>query len=160
MVPRSTLDVDLVRELEAGHVAAFVTLLEADFYVDGDMIRDAILRRASFNLIHLATMVKVAVFIRKNRPWDVAAFARSLQKPLDSSSGARDFCLTTAEDIILHKLEWYRLAGGVSERQWKDVLGVVAVQRPVLDMSYLARWGSTLGLDALWQRALAEAPAI
>lgn len=156
-VPRSTLDVDLVCELDAGRVSAFVAALDADYYVDGDMIRDAILRRASFNLVHLATMVKVDVFIRKNGPWDVAAFARVVRRPLDTAPGARAFDLTTAEDIILHKLEWYRLGGGVSERQWKDVLGVIAVQRPALDLDYLGRWAATLGLDDLWTRALAEA---
>ena len=159
-VPRSTLDVDLVCELPSSRVDAFVAALEADFYVDGDMIRDAIDRRASFNLVHLATMVKIDVFLRKERPWDVAAFARTLRRPLEGSPGARDFDLTTAEDIILHKLDWYRLGNEISERQWKDVLGVVAVQRPVLDMAYLERWAKALGLEVLWARALAEAPSI
>ncbi len=156
-VPRSTLDVDLVCDLPAGRIAPFVAKLERDYYIDADMIADAIRRRASFNVVHLATMVKVDVFIRKDQPWDVEAFSRSVRKPLDVAPGAREFDLTTAEDIILHKLGWYREGGGVSERQWHDVLGVIAVQRAALDWPYLERWASALGLGGLLDRARREA---
>lgn len=155
-VPRTTLDVDLVCRLRPGDVASFVRALEGTYYVDGEMIRDAIGREASFNVIHLATMIKVDVFIAKSRPWDQVAFARHVHKPLDVEPGARAFELTTAEDIVLHKLEWYRLGGEISERQWKDVLGVLSVQGSSLDLDYLREWASNLGLDALLERALNE----
>lgn len=158
-VPRTTLDVDLVCRLRPRDVASFVVVLEGAYYVDGDMIRDAIRREASFNVIHLATMIKVDVFIAKSRPWDQVAFARHMQKPLDVEAGARAFELTTAEDIVLHKLEWYRLGGEISERQWGDVLGVLSVQGGSLDLDYLRKWASNLGLAALLERALQERQA-
>ena len=156
-VPRSTLDVDLVCDLRPGQIAPLIAKLERDYYIDADMIAEAIARRASFNVVHLATIVKVDVFIRKDAPWDVEAFSRSVRKPLDVAAGAREFDITTAEDIILHKLGWYREGGGVSERQWLDVLGVIAVQRTVLDWPYLERWATTLGLRDLFDRARREA---
>ena len=67
--------------------------------------------------------------------------------------------MTTAEDIVLHKLEWYRLGGGVSERQWQDVLGVFRVQGATLDRAYLERWASDLGVADLLARAIREATA-
>ena len=122
------------------------------------MIRDAIRRRSSFNVIHLATMMKVDVFILKDRAFDQAAFARSTASTLDEHQ-RRVYPLTTAEDIVLHKLEWYRLGGGVSERQWQDVLGVFRVQGATLDRAYLERWASDLGVADLLARAIREATA-
>ena len=74
---------------------------------------DAVSRESSCNLIHLETMLKVDLFIRRSRPFEEAAFERSARRPLDPAPGAREFDLTTAEDIVLHKLEWFR-AGGAS----------------------------------------------
>lgn len=155
-VGRSTLDIDVVADLPLAQVDALVGRLGEAYYVDADMIRDAIRRRASFNVIHLATMMKVDVFILKARPFDREAFTRVTRSPLDEHD-ARAFPLTTAEDIVLHKLEWYRLGGGVSGRQWEDVLGVLRVQGAALDRDYLGRWARELAVDDLLERAFAEA---
>jgi hypothetical protein len=71
--------------------------------------------------------------------------------------GSREFDLATAEDMILRKLDWYRKGGGISERQWTDVIGVLRVQFVALDFAYLERWATLLDLDALLVRARAEA---
>lgn len=155
-VARTTLDIDLVADLRAAHVAPFVERLEADYYVDADMIRDAIRRRASFNVIHLATMMKVDVFVLGARPFDRVAFGRVINEPLGDDR-ERIFPLTTAEDIVIHKLDWYRLGGGVSERQWADVLGVLKLQGDALDRAHLAHWAEEIGVTDLLERALAEA---
>jgi hypothetical protein len=153
-VPRSTLDVDLVCELEDSHVSAFTKRLEDAFYVDRDMIRDAIRRRASFNVIHLATMMKVDVFVRGDGAFDREVFARSSTKSLEQ--GTREFDLTTAEDLVLRKLEWFRLGRELSERQWSDILGVLRVQGDAIDQEYLRRWAPELGVADLLERALSE----
>jgi hypothetical protein len=152
-VPRSTLDVDISCELERPQARAFVTSLGAAYYADEGMVLEAIASRASFNVIHLATMLKVDVFIRKDTPFERASFERVVQKQLES--GGRSFDFTSAEDIILHKLLWYELGERVSERQWQDVVGVIAVQRASLDVSYLRRWAASLNVEELLERALA-----
>lgn len=154
-VPRSTLDVDISCELRAGQAAAFAAALGSSYYVDPDMIRDAVNRRASFNLIHLSTMLKIDVFIRKETPFEQESFERFVTLPLEE--GGRAFAVTTPEDIILHKLDWYRLGGGISERQWKDVLGVISVQRAALDLAYMRRSAAMLGVADLLDRAIVEA---
>jgi hypothetical protein len=155
--PRSTLDVDVACELALGHVDRFVERLAPAFYVDADVIRDAIRRQSSFNVIHLDSMLKVDLFIRRSRPFEDVAFERHIRRPLGIEPGGREYDITTPEDIILHKLEWYRMGGGVSERQWLDAVGVIAVQRDALDLPYLRRWAEELGVGDLLERALDEA---
>ncbi len=50
--------------------------------------------------------------------------------------------ITTAEDVILHKLYWNRLTP--SERQLGDAAGVYVVQSGVLDNDYLRLWAANL----------------
>lgn len=70
--PRATADIDLLAELRPAHVRAFVEALAPAFYVDEDMVRDAIRRRESFNLIHLDSMYKVDVFVARDELIDRA----------------------------------------------------------------------------------------
>jgi hypothetical protein len=158
-IARSTLDVDLVADLRLAQVDGLVSALERDYYIDGDMICDAIHRRSCFNVIHLATMLKVDVFVLKQRPYDLLAFSRAAPAALEEEPGARSYMLASPEDTILNKLEWYELGGRVSDRQWGDVLGVLRVRGEVLDLAYLRRWATEIGVAALLERALVEAGA-
>jgi len=150
-IARTTLGVDLVADLQLEHVQPFVEALRTAYYVDAAMVEDAIRRQASFNLIHLPTMIKVDVFIPKGQAFDRAAFRRARQETLaeEDANNARPFYVASPEDVILRKLEWYKAGGGVSERQWQDVLGVLKVQAEALDHAYLKRWAKRLGLDEL-----------
>src|SRR6185295_632201 len=102
-----------------------------------------------------ATMMKIDIFVLKPRPFDRQAFARVTFEALGEGD-SRIFPLTTAEDLILLKLEWYRLGGGASQRQWEDVLGVLRLQGAALDQAHLDHWACELGLDDLLARALSE----
>ena len=156
-IARSTLDVDLVADLHENHVRPLVEKLHSAYYIDEDRVRDAVGGRSSFNLIHLESVVKIDVFVLKSRPYDAAAFARTRLESLEEGGPARQLCIASPEDVILNKLDWYRQGGGVSERQWNDVLGVLKVQRSSLDMEYLQRWALVLGLSELLQRARSDA---
>jgi len=155
-IARATMDIDLVANLEQHHVEPLVRNLESEYYIDADMITDAISRHSSFNIIHLETMIKVDVFVLKEQPYHQKAFERRRMDTLDEDS-SREFYLASPEDIILNKLDWYRMGGGVSERQWLDVLGVLKVQGDLLDTEYLRYWASQLKLSDLLNQAFDDA---
>jgi hypothetical protein len=154
-VARSTLDADMVVEIHLAQAGALVKALGNDFYADEEMIRDAIIHHGSFNLIHLPTMFKVDIFIRKERPFDRVQFQRRVEQLFTTYPEQKAF-MTTAEDIVLAKLEWYRLGNEVSDRQWRDILGVLKVQADRLDVDYLHKWATELNVADLLQRALKE----
>lgn len=156
-VPRATLDVDILTDVRIDQVEAFVSLLSKDYYVDADMMRDAIRRRASFNMIHLETMLKIDIFIVRARPFDRMAITRPCARFIDEGPGARSYAFHSPEDIILNKLEWYRMGGEISDRQWTDILGVMKVQVSALDVGYLRIWAADLGVADLLERALVDA---
>jgi len=152
---RSSLDVDIVARLHSEHIGQLVDRLGSDYYIDAEMIADALARRSSFNLIHLETMLKVDVFIPKDTPYAREAFGRSRSDTLHVASH-RSFIMATPEDVVLNKLEWYRRGGEISDRQWGDIVGVLKVQGDQLDMTYLRRWAEQLDLLDLFERALEQ----
>ncbi len=155
-VMRSTLDVDIVADIKLEHVPALVSALSPEFYADEAMIKDAVRRQSSFNLIHYETAFKVDVFIRKMRPYDTVQLARRRKSVIATEPEASVYVISP-EDIILSKLEWYRQGGEVSERQWRDVLGVLKVRADELDLDYLRKWADELRVGELLARALQEA---
>jgi len=154
-IPRLTIDVDLVTNLKLEHVRPLVRLLEAEYYIDEDAVRDAVKRRSSFNVIHLGSILKIDVFVAKSRVFDQEEFLRVQLKTLEGSD--RPFYVASPEGTILNKLEWYRMGGEVSDRQWNDILGVLKVQGANLDMAYLQRWAVALKVSDLLERALVDA---
>ena len=154
-IPRLTIDVDLVTNLKLEHVRPLVRLLEGEYYIDEDAVRDAVKRRSSFNVIHLESILKIDVFIAKSRVFDQEEFRRVQLKTLEGSD--RPFYVASPEGTILNKLEWYRMGGEVSDRQWNDILGVLKVQGTNLDMAYLQRWAVALKVSDLLERALVDA---
>ncbi len=61
------------------------------------------------------------------------------------------------EDSLLRKLVWFRLGGEVSDRQWRDVLGLVRAAPTDLDRAYLEHWASDLAVRDLLAQALEQA---
>lgn len=152
-VARATLDSDLVADLRIEQAAPLARMLGDAFYVDEGAIREAIQNLSSFNLIHLDTMFKVDIFIPKRRPFDQAQLARRTAQVV-ATDPERTAYIASAEDTILAKLEWYRLGGEVSERQWRDAQGIVAVQGEQLNLDYLRQGAAGLGVADLLEKLL------
>lgn len=149
---RATMDADLVADIKPSHVSPLVALLEQEFYIDRKAILDSLQHRSSFNLIHLETMFKIDVFILKQRAFDINQIQRRISQPVGNSPGDTAY-FSTAEDIILAKMEWFRAGGELSDRQWRDILGVLDLQEERLDFQYLQKWADALGVQDLLKRA-------
>jgi len=61
------------------------------------------------------------------------------------------------EDILLQKLRWYRKGGAASDRQRRDILGIIRVQAQQLDRDYLRVNAPALDVTDLLARAFGEA---
>lgn len=150
--PRATDDVDLVADLRAEHVHPLYERLVTTYYVDEDAMRWAVQARRTFNVIHLGMMIKADIYCAKH---DALARDQMLRRiVLETDRGSVPVC--TAEDIILQKLLWFVEGGGVSDRQWGDLRGVVAVNRERLDLAYLERHARENGIEALLAKLLGD----
>jgi len=153
-VSRPTQDADVVADIRNQHVMLLVKLLESTYYIDAQMIRDAIRNRSSFNLIYLDTMFKIDVFIPKSQPYAQQELQRS--RPICIEEGTRPFYISSPEDTILNKLDWYKMGGCTSKRQWEDILGVLHRQNQALDFAYLRHWAINLRVADLLEQVLID----
>jgi hypothetical protein len=153
---RTTQDSDIIAEMRPEHIPPFVSALEADFYIDQEMIAESIPRNSSFNIIHRETMFKVDVFIPRPRPFLQSQLARTRRQTfsLGKTVGAN---FASLEDTILSKLEWYRMGGEVSDQQWRDILGMLKTKSGDIDLEYLDHWSEELNVNDLLERALTQA---
>lgn len=154
-VSRNTQDADLTVLPFPGRERKLIERLGPDYYVCDQAVRDAVQRRSSFNIIHTLSGFKFDVFVRKDTPFAISAFNRRQSKPVPGTGDTID--VLSPEDIILHKLEWYRTGGETSDRQWDDVLGVLRVQGDRLDDVYLDHWADELKVADLLAEARADA---
>ena len=150
--PRSTIDIDIVAAIEAKHVDPLVTALSSSFYVDADAMRRAVAESRSANLIHHDTQVKVDLFVAGGTPIDTLQLSRRRAVDVD---GRRIF-IHPPEDILLQKLRWFRAGGESSERQWRDILGIVRVQGDRLDRAYVEAQAGVLRVSDLLERAFTD----
>ena len=100
-----------------------------------------------FNVIDLATGWKIDLIIRKSRAFSQEEFRR--RQPL--SLHDVPLFLASAEDVVISKLEWAKLAQ--SRRQIEDAAAILRARWAALDHSYLAKWIDELDLQKEWNDA-------
>jgi hypothetical protein len=155
-VMRSTQDADLTVEPFPGREQALADCFDEAWYVSVPAMREANQRRTSFNIIHTSIGFKCDLFVRKPRPFEESAMSRRVTIALPDRPEQPLFVLSP-EDVILFKLQWYRLGGETSERQWLDVRNVLKAQAAKLDRKYLTHWAADLSVDDLLNVALSDA---
>jgi hypothetical protein len=143
--PRMTRDIDLV--IEAVHVDSekLIAAFRPDYYVPENALAQAIAARGMFNLLHLESVVKVDLVIRKDEPFRRQEFERRTLIALPGFSA----WIATKEDLILSKLVWAK--AGESELQRRDVRNLLSASA---DVQYLRQWAPQLGVDDLLEELL------
>jgi hypothetical protein len=152
---RATLDVDMVAEMRECDADRLLAAVSDRFYANRDAILSAIRHHRGFNLIHLETLIKVDVYVPAPSAAHLSEMKRGREEEI-ADNPTRSARVASAEDVVLFKLDWFRQGGGVSERQWRDVLGVLKVQGSRLDLAYLRSMAGPMGLSELLEQVLAE----
>jgi hypothetical protein len=152
---RRTQDVDVILDVRPDQIHTLAKLLAQDYLIDADAWIDSLRHGQPFNIFYQPTFTKIDVM-----PLQTAHRKEEEQRaqPRQLLAGAPPIRLSSAEDTILAKLRWY-LAMGSSQRQWADILGVIARQQQYLDLGYLRAWADTLRVRAELEQALLDAQA-
>jgi hypothetical protein len=154
---RTTGDIDMVARIGLQDVRSLGTELRQDFYIEEEQVRTALEHSRSFNVIYLRNSYKFDIFPLTADRYQQVQFGRRRHEMSSLFTGEPlELAVATPEDVILSKLRWFHMGGKVSEQQWHDVLGVIAVQGNGLDLSYLREWAEYLGVPDLLEKALAE----
>lgn len=136
--PRASHDIDFVVEAHEKDIKrilqAFASLPQSEFLVDSSAIKDAIMEKFIFQILHLPTMLKFDFWLLKDEPFDQKRFQR---KQKINIFGQPMF-FASAEDTILVKLLWYKESK--IEKHLIDAAFVYQIQKKNLDKKYLALW--------------------
>jgi hypothetical protein len=153
-IVRATFDVDVVARIGVAQADGLADALGPDWYANADQMRDSIVARRAFNIIYLPFTQKVDVF-PATEEFHHSQLERATKVAIPFLGDAAVYPVASAEDILLAKLQWYRTGGEVSERQWSDIAGILAVA-PDLDATYLRTWAARLGVEDLLDKAVAD----
>ena len=156
--PRATADIDVAVRMGPEDVDRLIDGLGEEYYVSREAALAAAQRHTSFNLIHLESVQKIDLFVLGDELLDRRQLERRQRVAL-GKGGEETIWIGSPEDQVLRKLAWYRAGGEVSDRQWRDVVGILAVQRERIDRSDLEAAAAELRLADLLARALEDAAA-
>jgi hypothetical protein len=151
---RTTFDVDLVAAIDPSQADLLASGLGRDWYAEPSQMREAINRGVSFNLIFIPMAEKFDIF-PATEEFHYAQLQRATRENIEMFGISMECPVATAEDILIAKLQWYRMGGETSGRQWEDISEVIA-RNPSLDRQYLSTWAARLRVTDLLDRALAE----
>lgn len=145
--PRLTNDIDLVVALDRTHIPAILSAFPfPEFYVSAEAMREAIMHRQQFNIIHPESGLKVDVMVRKDTAFDRSRFSRvRTLRPTESYLAA----FASAEDVIIKKMEYYREGG--SDKHLRDIAGMLKISGAEIDQAYIVEWADRLGLRDVWE---------
>ncbi len=152
-IPRATQDVDIVADVTIENVHALLELLQKEFYVDSDLGIEALQSKTSFNIIDKESIFKIDIFLMSHDT--LSSIEMDRRKPY-SIVDSNTFFLCSPEDIIAHKLYWYKLGDEISDRQWNDALNVLKIQQDNIDFEYLEKMCSARGVLSLLKKMLAQ----
>lgn len=157
--PRSTVDIDIAVELDPENLDLLLEKVRPTFYVPENDAAPAVRDRDCFNLIHNEAALKVDLFVLGDGTLDLNQLDRRMRVQVSTDPPA-ELWITSPEDQVLRKLDWYRQSGEVSDRQLRDVIAILQINEQRLDDDYLTETAELVGLSALLNQARLRAHEI
>lgn len=154
--PRSTVDIDIAVEMEPGNLDLLLDRVRPTFYVPENDAARAVREKDSFNLIHNEAALKVDLFVLGDGVLDVNQLERRMRVQVSTDPVAK-LWITSPEDQVLRKLDWYRQSGQMSDRQLRDVIAILQINQDQLDDAYLTATAELVGLSDLLDEARSRA---
>jgi hypothetical protein len=136
------------------HIAPLMSALVPEYYASEQALHRAVEAFGSANLIHQDTQIKVDLFVAGGTPLDAQQLARRQRVEVRPGQVIH---IHPPEDILLQKLRWFRKGEGLSDRQWRDIIGIIRTQGDRLDRAYLAANAPAIEVETLLSRALQDA---
>ena len=153
--PRFTNDIDVVVDMNESHMSGLLAQFPAgEFYLSDEAIRDALVRKGQFNIIHPTSGLKIDVILQQGTAFERSRFSRARLVHFTDLHGGR---FAAPEDVILKKMAYYREGG--SEKHLRDIAGIMKVSADMVDVAYITEWAGRLGVEEIWravQRRLQE----
>jgi hypothetical protein len=151
--PRVTQDADIIIQFQPEQLDWLISALETEgFYCPPAAVEEVRLGVGkTISITQTQTLDNADLIAMKDEPFEQSQMSRRI---LIEDLGA-SFWVCTAEDIILQRLLWSRRSR--SEKQWRQVLGVLKAQAEILDYNYLADWAEQLNQSEWLRQAFLEA---
>ena len=153
-------DIDLVADLHEHMLPSLFALSRHGYLVDEDEVQQAFQAKTSFSLIHLDSLMKIDVILPKHDGFDIAMRPLVTQYILDKRYPP--FHVASVNEMILFKLHRYNqhellhTDGMHDDAEWNDILGMLKVQGPNLNLTLLEQWTKDLAIEDTWQQALID----
>jgi hypothetical protein len=149
-VPRSTHDIDFVIEYNTHDVSRIVQAFEDQFFIQESSVKAALRPPFQFNALDNRSALKVDFFGIADDRYDRCRFERRLAITLFGQTAF----IARPEDVVLYKLRWYQISP--SDRQIKDVAGILSVSSSAIDFEHLRRWADAIGVLHILNPLLAD----
>ena len=137
-IPRMSMDIDLVIELNLSNVYDFLDIFRTGYYIDNKTVLQEIKKGGMFNVIDHRTGFKIDFIIRKNTEYRLLEFSRKIHKMLMDIP----VWVVSPEDLVISKLAWIQEVQ--SEKQSQDIMMMMLL--PAIDRDYINLWCKNLDL--------------
>lgn len=155
--PRSTKDADIVLAVDAKTLFDVAQQLGPEFVIDDQGTFEMVTGTMRYHLRVPAIAFEIELFMLSTDPHDQARFER--RRRVFSSQIGCEIIVPTAEDVIIMKLRWAKIAKRGKDSE--DVRDVIAVQGDeALDWDYIHHWTALHETRALLDEIRASIPPI
>lgn len=153
-LPRATHDVDVLTDLHQEQLSLLFEHITPSYLFDPEAVSLAVQQRTSFSLLHVSRLIKTDVFL-PSTSFEAALLEHG--QAISLIEGRAPSWIASAEDLALMLLQWYHQREKQADDQWNDLLGLLKVQAPTLDLPYLCQQAKMLHIEDLCTQALIDA---